>query len=140
MTCRVSRPVCALCSAISVAINALAPASSTKDAAICVTAKIRWRWLVLPVIRTLPLARLSPFGVPDEGRRGTNARITAATTASAAPTQSKLESTLKSSARTAQGACAGAQRHADRQLTFAANRPCQNQVGDIGTRDDEDQP
>jgi hypothetical protein len=31
-------------------------------------------------------------------------------------------------------------RHADRQLAFAANRPCQNQVGDIGTRDDENQP
>jgi hypothetical protein len=73
---------------------------ATKDAAICVTAKIRWRRLVLPVIRTLPLDRLSPPGVPEEGRRGTKARITAATIASAAPTQSKLESTLKSRART----------------------------------------
>jgi len=50
-----SSPVCALCSAISVVINMLAPASSTKEAAICVTAKTRWRRLVLPVIRTLPL-------------------------------------------------------------------------------------
>jgi hypothetical protein len=32
-----------------------------------------------------------------------------------------------------------AERHADRQFAFAANRPCQDQVGDIGTRDDEDQ-
>ena len=43
-----SRPVCVLCSAISVVISMLAPANSTKDAAICVTAKIRWRRLVLP--------------------------------------------------------------------------------------------
>jgi hypothetical protein len=41
-----------------------------------------------------------PEEVPEEGKRGTNARITAATMASAAPTHSKLESTLKSSART----------------------------------------
>jgi hypothetical protein len=88
-------------------INVLAPASSTNDAAICVTAKIRWRRRVLPVIRALPFAKLSPLGepddvpdVPEEGKRGTKARITAATIASAAPTQSKLESTLKSSART----------------------------------------
>ena len=63
---------------------------------------------VLPVMRALPLDRLSPLGLPDvpepdvpeaEGRRGTNARITAAPMASAAPTQSKLESTLKSRAR-----------------------------------------
>jgi len=62
-----------------VVINILAPASNTKDAAICVTAKIRWRRLVVPVIRTLPLDRLSPLWVPEkvldvpeeEGRRGT---------------------------------------------------------------------
>src|ERR1700736_3371831 len=98
-TWRVSKLVRALCSAISVVINVLAPASSTNDAAICVTAKMRWRRLVLLVIRTLPLDRLSPLGAPDvpeeEGKRGTKARITAATIASAAPTQSKLESTLK---------------------------------------------
>jgi hypothetical protein len=81
-------------------INIVAPASSTKDAAIWVTAKIRWRRLVLPVIRTLPLARLMPFEASADGRRGTNAKITAATMASAAPTQSRLESTVKSSART----------------------------------------
>ena len=99
-TWRVSTPVCAVCSAISVVINMLAPASSTKDAAICVTAKIRWRRLVLPVIRALPLERPRPPDASADGRRGTNARITAATTASAAPTQSRLESTVKSSART----------------------------------------
>ena len=73
--------------------------SSANLTAICVTAKIRWRRLVLLVIRTVPLDWLSPLDAPEEGRRGTNARITAATMASAAPTQSKLESTLKSRAR-----------------------------------------
>ena len=81
-------------------INMLAPASSTKDAAICVTAKMRWRRLVLLVTRTLPLARFMPFDALAEGRRGTNAKITAAMMASATPTQSMLESTVKSSART----------------------------------------
>ncbi len=99
-TWRVSRPVCAICSAISVVMTVLAPVSSTKDAAICTTAKILWRRLVLPVIRRLPLNRLRPLDVPADGKRGTNAKITAATTASAAPTQSRLESTVKSSART----------------------------------------
>jgi len=78
-------------------ISVLAPASSTNDAAICVTAKIRWRRLVLLVMRAFPLDRPNP---PDDGSRGTYARITAATIASAAPTQSRLESTVKSSART----------------------------------------
>ncbi len=95
-----SRPVCAFCSAISVAINILAPASSTNDPAICVTAKIRWRRLALPVVRTLPLDRLNPLEVSPDGRRGTNAITTAATIASAAPTHNRLESTVKSSART----------------------------------------
>ena len=95
-----SRPVCAVCSAMRVVINILAPANSTKDAAICVTAKIRWRRLVLPVMRTLPLDRLMPWVGSADGRRGTNAKTPAATMASPAPTQSRLESTLKSSART----------------------------------------
>src|SRR5467141_562954 len=99
-TLRVSKPRRAVCRAISVVINIVAPARSTKDAAICVTAKIRWRRLVLLVIRTLPLDRLWPLDVSAEGRRGTNAKITAATIASAAPTQSRLESTVKSRART----------------------------------------
>ena len=78
----------------------MAPASSTNDAAIWVTAKTRSRRLVLPVIRGLPLPRPMPRDVPADGRRGTNASSTAATTASAAPTQSRLESTVRSSART----------------------------------------
>src|SRR5437879_5369981 len=41
-----------------------------------------------------------PLEGPAGGKRGTNAKITAATMASAAPTQSRLESTVKSSART----------------------------------------
>src|SRR5437899_4118440 len=163
-TCCVSRPVCALCSAISVAINILAPASSTNDAAICATAKIRWRRLVLAVIRTLPLDRLNPLDVSPDGRRGTNAKITAATIASAAPTHSReaggvasqdshhrlrahytdrgaspAEQKAFGQQHASQRASACAERHADRQLTFTANRPCQNQVGDITTRDDEDQ-
>ncbi len=95
-----SRPVSAVCSEISVVITALAPARSTKDAAICVTAKMRWRRLVLPVIRGVALNRLWPLDVSADGRRGTYARMTAATMARAAPTQSRLESTVKSSART----------------------------------------
>src|SRR6266699_3075887 len=69
-TWRMSRPVCAICSAISVVITVLAPANSTKDAAICVTAKIRWRRLVLPVIRALPLDTLWPLDVSaDDSQR-----------------------------------------------------------------------
>src|ERR1700731_3400370 len=79
-TRRISRPVCAVCNAISVVTTALAPASSTNEAAICVTAKIRWRRLVLPVIRTLPLDRLRPLDVPADGRRGAKAQNTAAVT------------------------------------------------------------
>ena len=70
------------------------------DAAICVTAKIRSRRPVLPVIRKLPLAMFNPFAASAEGNRGTNASSTAATSASNAPTHSMLESTVKSSART----------------------------------------
>ena len=117
-----------------------------------------------------------PFDALAEGRRGTNAKITAATTASATPTQSRLESTVKSSARmekreayrarmvtngcamitpsaapapqsrrlsannmrrNAPAACA--ERRADREFAFAANRPRENQVGNVGAGDDEDQ-
>src|SRR5229473_585654 len=84
-TLRVSKPRRAVCSAISVVINIVAPARSTKDAAICVIAKIRWRRLVLPVIRALPLDRPRPLDVSADGRRGTKAKIIAATMASAAP-------------------------------------------------------
>ena len=41
--------------------------------------------------------------------------------------------------RPAQRAGAGAERRADRQLPFAANRPRQNQVGDVRAGDDEHQ-
>ena len=51
------------CSAISVVSSAPAPASSTNDAAICVTANSRSRRLVPVVMRTLPLDR------PEAGRR-----------------------------------------------------------------------
>src|SRR5258708_8673533 len=78
----------------------LAPANNTKDAATWVTAKMGGRGVVLLVMRTLPMARFMPFDGFAEGRRGTNAKITAATIASATPTQSMLESTVKSSART----------------------------------------
>ena len=169
-------PVWVLCNAISVVINMHAPASSTKDAAIWVMAKMRWRRPVLLVTRTPPLARFMPFEALAEGRRGTNAKITAAMIASATPTQSMLKSTVKSSARTekreayrarmvtsgcaintpmaapapqssklsansmrrsAPSACA--ERGADREFAFAANRARENQVGHIRAGDDEDQ-
>ena len=77
-----------------------APASRTKDAAICVTANILSRRLVPVVIRTLPLDRPSPLADSAEGRRGTNASSTAAATARMTPTQSRLASTVTSLART----------------------------------------
>ncbi len=77
----------------------LAPARSMKEAAICVTAKMRRRRFVLPVMRTLPLDKPKPWEASADGRRGTNAKSTAATTASAAPTHNMLASTVKSSAR-----------------------------------------
>ena len=96
----VSRPVCARRSSISVVTRLLAPARSTKERAICVTAKIRWRRLVLPVMRAPPVARLRPWVVSPEGSRGTKARTTEATIARPAPTHSMLESTVRSNART----------------------------------------
>src|SRR5260370_16527775 len=86
----VSRAGWVLWNAIRVVINTLAPASSTKDAAICVTAKARWRRLVLLVMRTLPLARFMPFDALADGRRGTNPKITAATIPIAPPPQPPL--------------------------------------------------
>ena len=58
------------------------------------------RRLVLPVIRTLPLATFKPLALSAEGRRRTRARITAATRAKLAPAQRRLESTVRSKART----------------------------------------
>ena len=66
-----------------------APASSTNDAAICVTANARRRRFVPGVIRTLPLDRPSPFADSAEGRRGTYASSTAADTARITPTHSR---------------------------------------------------
>ena len=77
----------------------LAPASKMNDAAICVMAKARSRFVVLPVMRGPPLARPIPCDVFASGRRGTNANTKAAISASPALTQSMLESTVKSSAR-----------------------------------------
>jgi hypothetical protein len=97
-TCRVSTPVFTACRASSVLSSMLAPASSTNDAAICVTAKMRRRRLVLPVIRRLVAVRLKPCDPPDDGRRGAYASSTAAIVARAAPIQRVLESTVRSRA------------------------------------------
>ena len=56
-----SKPVSTAWSESKVLINMLAPARRMKDAAICVMAKMRRRRPVLPVMRTLPLARPSPL-------------------------------------------------------------------------------
>jgi hypothetical protein len=69
------------------------------EAAICVTAKIRSRRLVPPVMRTPPLLSPKPCEVQAMGDRGTKARSTAAAIARLAPSQSMLESIFKSGAR-----------------------------------------
>ena len=99
-TLRVLKPVRAACSANSVVSSMPAPASSTNDAAICVTANSRSRRFVPDVIRTLPLDRPKPFDASADGRRGTNASRTAAARARPTPTHSRLASTVRSSART----------------------------------------
>ena len=99
-TLRVWKVVRAACSANSAVSSMPAPASSTNDAAIWVTAKIRSRRLVPVVIRTPPFAMPSPPAPSAVGRRGTNASSTAATSASPTPTHSRLASTVRSSART----------------------------------------
>ena len=96
----VLKPVGADCSATSVVSSIPAPASSTNDAAICVTAKRRSRRLVPDVMRTLPVDRPRPLEPSAAGRRGTNARRTAAASARPTPTHSRLASTVRSSART----------------------------------------
>ena len=80
------KPVSADCSRISVVISIAAPASRTKHAAVCVTAKIRSRRFVPPVIRTLLPATPRPCAASALGSRGTNARSTAATSARPVPT------------------------------------------------------
>ena len=67
-----------------------APASSTNEAAICATAKSRRRRFVPGVMRMLPPEMPGPVTASAEGRRGTKASITAAATASTAPTQSSV--------------------------------------------------
>ena len=96
----VSNPGLAACSEISVFRSMAAPASSTNDAAICVTANIRNRRLVPPVMRRPPLVSAKPREASALGRRGTNASSTAASSASPTPTHSMLESSARSSART----------------------------------------
>lgn len=80
-----SRHRALLCSAIRVLINMLAPASSTKNAAICVTAKSRWLRLVPLVVRRLPLDGFCSCEESAESKRGKNAKITEAATANTAP-------------------------------------------------------
>ena len=77
-----------------------APATSTNDAAICVTANARRRRFVPEVSRALPLASPIPCEESADGSRGTNASSTAATMARPAPTQSSVASTVTSFART----------------------------------------
>ena len=77
-----------------------APASSTNDAAIWVTAKRRSRRLVAPVMRRPPLESANPCDASAEGSRGTKASRTAATIARPTPTHSRLASSVRSSART----------------------------------------
>ena len=59
-TCRVRKPVFAVCSAMSAATSMPAPASNTNEKAICVVANTRSRRLVPGVIRRLLLARPEP--------------------------------------------------------------------------------
>jgi hypothetical protein len=99
-TRRMSRPVGADWRAKSAASNAPAPASSTNDAAIWVIANRRRRRFVPDVIRTPPLEMPIPVDASAEGSRGTNARSTAATSASDTPTHSSVASTVRSRART----------------------------------------
>ncbi len=155
----------------------LAPASSTKDAAICVTAKIRSRRLVLPVMRRLPLDEAEAMrrvgrwqarnerqqhrrhdrqhrADPEQAgihrqieRADGEARGVAGQDGDHRPRDQHAERRAGAAQqqafrqqRAAQRAGTGAERGADRQFAFAADRPRQNQVGDVRARDDEDQP
>ena len=99
-TLRVLKPVGADWSATSAVRSIPAPARSTNDAAICVTAKRRSRRFVPDVMRTLPVERPKPLEASAAGSRGTKARTTAAASARPTPTHSRLASTVRSSART----------------------------------------
>ena len=99
-TFSVTKPVRVRCSATSVVSSMPAPASSTNEAAICVTANRRSRRLVPVVMRVPPAARLTELAPSAVGSLGTYASSTAATTASPAPTHSIVLSTVTSRART----------------------------------------
>ena len=99
-TCRVRKPVFAVCKAMSAATSMPAAASSTNEKAICVVANTRRRRLVPGVMRRLLLASPNPVGPVDEGSRGTYASRTAAAIARPAPTHKSVSSTVTSSART----------------------------------------
>ena len=103
------------CSASSVRSSMPAPASSTNDAAICVTAKRRSRRLVAPVMRSPPLVSAKPCDASVDGSRGTKASSTAATIARPTPTHSRLASSVRSSARTEKRA-AYLRQHRDHRL------------------------
>ena len=77
-----------------------APASSTKDAAICVTANARRRRAVPLLMRSPPLDRPNPCEAAVDGRRGTNASRIDAARARPTPTHSRLASSVRSRART----------------------------------------
>ena len=85
---------------MSVVSSMPAPASSTNEAAIWVTANSRSRRLVPVVMRTPPVVRLTELAPSAVGSLGTKASRTAATRARAAPTQSIVASTVTSRART----------------------------------------
>ncbi len=84
----------------SVATSMPAPAISMNDAAICVTANIRSRRLVAPVMRRPPLDSAKPCDASAFGSRGTNASSAAASSARPTPTHSMLASSVRSRART----------------------------------------
>ena len=91
---------CAVCSSSSVVSSIPAPARSTNDAAICITANTRRRRFVPVVKRALPFDRPKPLDASADGSLRTNASSVAATSASPTPIHSRLESTVTSSART----------------------------------------
>lgn len=93
----VANPGLAACSVRNVCSSAPAPAISTNEAAICVSAKARNRRVVPPVTRGLLFDRLDAPSA--DGSRGANASSTPATSASETPTHNMLESTVRSSAR-----------------------------------------
>ena len=79
----------------------LEPASRMNEAAIWVTAKMRSRRLVLPVMRTLLLDSAIPLDDSADGKaRNKRQQYRGNRSASPAPTHRMLKSTVRSSART----------------------------------------